>query len=88
MRSISVLCELSRPAAIRGWRIEAYVRGVAGTLVLSSALLALFFDRWWLLLTIFVGANLLQSALTGWCLLSNLLSLFMPANGRATTRQA
>lgn len=62
------------PARERGWRVEAAVRGVAGTLVLVSLALSLL-DHRWLWLTAFVGANLLQSSLTGWCLLSNLLAL-------------
>lgn len=74
MANGSVLAELGRPAAERGWSVEARVRAVAGALVLASAGLALL-DLRWLWLTAFVGANLLQSGLTGWCLMSNLLSL-------------
>lgn len=66
---------LGAPLAERGWRVEGAVRAIAGTLVLSSALLAAFVSPWWLLLTAFVGANLVQSALSGWCLMSNLLAL-------------
>lgn len=69
-----LLDHLRRPAASCGWAIEATVRAIAGGLVLLSLFLA-FYSRWWLLLTAFVGANLLQSGITGWCLLSNLLSL-------------
>lgn len=65
---------LLRPATAAGWRIEAAVRAIAGALVLASLLLSLI-DRRWLWLTAFVGANLLQSGLSGWCLMSNLLSL-------------
>ncbi len=67
--------ELSRAACDRGWRVESAVRGIAGILVLASIALALFVDERWLLLTAFVGVNLLQSSLTGWCLMSNLLGL-------------
>ncbi len=74
MPNESILAELGRPAAERGWSIEARVRAIAGALVLASAGLALF-DLRWLWLTAFVGANLLQSGLTGWCLMSNLLSV-------------
>ncbi len=62
------------PASARGWKIESAVRGIAGTIVLLSVLLALH-DVRWLLLTAFVGVNLLQSSLTGWCLMSNLLGV-------------
>jgi hypothetical protein len=62
------------PARSRGWRVESVVRGAAGTLVLASLGLSLI-DQRWLWLTAFVGANLLQSSLTGWCLMSNLVAL-------------
>ncbi|TXH18444.1 MAG: DUF2892 domain-containing protein, partial [Gammaproteobacteria bacterium] len=37
----------------------------AGTMVLLSAVLAHFVSDWWLLLTAFVGLNLLQASFTG-----------------------
>jgi hypothetical protein len=58
----------------RGWKVEQTVRGIAGVLVLAGTGLALL-SPWWLLLTAFVGFNLLQSSLTGWCLMSNLLAM-------------
>lgn len=71
------------PARERGWKVEAAVRGIAGTLVLASVLLALR-DVRWLWLTAFVGANLLQSSLTGWCLMSNFLAMLgVGRNARA-----
>ena len=39
----------------------------ASTMTLLSALLASLVSQWWLLLTAFVGLNLLQSSLTGFC---------------------
>jgi len=33
----------------------------------------LFVNEWWLAFTAFVGANLLQSGLTKWCMLENIL---------------
>lgn len=66
--------QLLYPARERGWKIESAVRGIAGTLVLVSLGLSLL-DRNWLWLTAFVGANLLQSSATGWCLMSNLLAM-------------
>ncbi|HRG14828.1 MAG TPA: DUF2892 domain-containing protein [Pseudomonadota bacterium] len=39
----------------------------AGTMVLLSAVLTYFVSPLWLLLTAFVGLNLLQSAFTGFC---------------------
>ena len=47
---------------------ESYIRILAGTLVLVSVALAHFVSPWWLLLAVFVGLNLIQSAFTGFCL--------------------
>lgn len=60
------------------WQI---VRLFAGTLVLVSLALGvpgspLFVSSWWLALTVFVGANLLQSSLTRWCPLEVILRRF------------
>ena len=49
------------------------VRGIAGTFVLVSLLLAVYVNINWLWFTAFVGANLLQSSLTRWCLLDKIL---------------
>ncbi|RME94086.1 MAG: DUF2892 domain-containing protein [Verrucomicrobia bacterium] len=46
---------------------EKAIRALAGTLVLVSVALAHFVSPWWLLLTCFVGLNILQSAFTGFC---------------------
>ncbi|HEU4576419.1 MAG TPA: DUF2892 domain-containing protein [Chitinophagaceae bacterium] len=46
---------------------EKIVRAVAGTIVLTSILLAYFVNIKWLLLTGFVGLNLWQSSFTGFC---------------------
>ncbi len=48
-------------------RLERTLRGIAGTFVLLSLLLAVAQSHWWLLFTAFVGGNLLQSAFTNWC---------------------
>ncbi len=53
--------------------IERYVRLVAGTFVLSSLALAHFVSPWFLLLTLFVGVNLVQASITRWCLLVSIL---------------
>jgi hypothetical protein len=47
--------------------VERGVRLMAGVMVLLSVALAHFLSPWWLLLTAFVGLNLLQSGLTNWC---------------------
>ncbi len=48
-------------------KMENAIRILAGTMVLISVTLAHFVSPWWLLLTVFVGLNLIQSALTGFC---------------------
>jgi len=47
--------------------IERGLRLSAGVVVLASVTLAVFHDLRWMLLTTFVGLNLLQSAFTNWC---------------------
>ncbi|MBK6648651.1 MAG: DUF2892 domain-containing protein [Betaproteobacteria bacterium] len=63
---------------MKSWQI---VRLVAGTFILLSLALGIpgspiFMSQWWLAFTAFVGANLLQSALTHWCLMESLLRKF------------
>ncbi|MEQ9210348.1 MAG: DUF2892 domain-containing protein [Pseudomonadales bacterium] len=43
------------------------LRLIAGLFVVVSALLAHFVHPNWIWLTVFVGANLFQSAFTKWC---------------------
>jgi hypothetical protein len=47
---------------------ERLIRLMAGSLILISLAGAHFHSPHWLWLTLFVGANLFQSALTRWCL--------------------
>lgn len=47
--------------------VDRAVLAMAGTIILASALLAVLVSSWWLALTIFVGLNLLQSSITGFC---------------------
>ncbi|MCK9634806.1 MAG: DUF2892 domain-containing protein [Methylobacter tundripaludum] len=47
--------------------IERVVFAVAGSFILISLLLAHYHSELWLWFTAFVGANLLQSAFTGFC---------------------
>ncbi len=56
--------------------LNSIVRGVAGTFILISLLLALYVHINWLWFTAFVGANLLQSSLTKWCLMEDILKKF------------
>jgi len=50
------------------------VRAVAGAFILISLLLAIYVNQNWLWFTAFVGANLLQSSITKWCLMEDILS--------------
>jgi len=48
-------------------KTENLVRVLAGSMTLLSVALVYFVSPWWLLLTCFVGVNLIQSAFTGFC---------------------
>ena len=48
-------------------KTENAVRIFAGTVILTSVILTHWASPWWLLLTTFVGINLIQSAITGFC---------------------
>ena len=54
-------------------RLENAIRILAGTLVLTSLVLAHLHSRHWLWLAAFVGFNLIQSAITGFCPAESLL---------------
>ncbi len=47
--------------------IDRAVMAFAGTMILVSLALGLLVSPYWYLLTAFVGANLIQSAFTGFC---------------------
>jgi hypothetical protein len=47
--------------------IESAIRLLAGSLILLSLALCQFVSPWWTLLATFVGLNLAQSAITGFC---------------------
>jgi hypothetical protein len=47
--------------------IESLIRLLAGTLVLIGVALGYLASPWWLLLPVFAGVNLIQSAFTGFC---------------------
>ena len=51
----------------RHMTLEAMLRLIAGMFVMASVLLGMFVDSRFLWFTLFVCANLFQSALTGWC---------------------
>jgi hypothetical protein len=53
--------------------VERWLRGIAGSFVLASVLLAHLHSAYWLFFTAFVGLNLLQSAFTSWCPMMTIL---------------
>jgi hypothetical protein len=53
--------------------LERWIRLIAGTFILASLALSQVHSVYWLWFTAFVGANLVQSALTGWCLMEDIL---------------
>lgn len=58
--------------------LEQYIRAIAGTFILVSLLLGMLYSPYWYLFTAFVGANLLQSAFSKWCLMETILKKFLP----------
>ena len=53
--------------------LENWIRLIAGCFVLVSLVLGVWVSHYWLLFTAFVGLNLAQSALTGFCPMELLL---------------
>lgn len=56
------------------WKMEQYIRAIAGSFVLLSLALGYLYSPYWHLFTAFVGLNLLQSAFTRWCLMEKILA--------------
>ena len=52
---------------------EPIIRAIAGTFILASLTLGYLVSPYWHLFTAFVGANLLQSAITHWCLMDTIV---------------
>ncbi len=50
------------------------IRAVAGIFIVISLLLAIYVNINWLWFTAFVGVNLLQSSITKWCLMEDILT--------------
>jgi hypothetical protein len=62
--------------------LEQWIRLIAGTFILLSLALSQVHSVHWLWFTAFVGANLFQSALTGWCLMEDFLRKLGVREGR------
>ena len=56
--------------------LNRVIRGIAGTFILISLVLAIYVNINWLWFTAFVGFNLLQSSITKWCLMEDILKKF------------
>jgi len=68
-----VTCECFDGRQEPGTTTREILRLAPGLMLLASVGLSAAISPWWLLLTAFVGLNLLQSAFTRWCLLESLL---------------
>ena len=53
--------------------MERKIRLIAGTFILISLALGAWVSPYWYLFTAFVGVNLMQSAVTRWCLMEDIL---------------
>lgn len=63
--------------------IDRIVMAFAGAMILISVALALTLSLYWLFLTAFVGANLFQSAFSGFCPLAIFLKKLGLPTGKA-----
>jgi len=63
--------------------IDRIVMMFAGTVILISLALSQVHHLYWLFLTAFVGANLLQAAFTGFCPLAKILKALGSKPGQA-----
>jgi Protein of unknown function (DUF2892) len=50
------------------------ITAIAGSFIIISVLLSIFVNQNWLWFTLFVGVNLLQSSITKWCLMDDILT--------------
>jgi hypothetical protein len=55
--------------------MDKYIRAIAGIFIIISVLLAYFININFIWFALFVGANLLQSSITKWCLMEDILRL-------------
>ena len=53
--------------------MDKKIRLIAGTFTLISIALGWFVNPLWFLFTAFIGVNLIQSSVTGWCLMEDIL---------------
>ena len=67
--------------------MDRVVKILAGSFILISVALAVWVSQWWLIWTVFVGLNLIQSAFTGWCPAQGILSKLGVKGGCCSTKQ-
>lgn len=53
--------------------IDDYVYLIAGSFIVLSLVLNFYISKYWLLLTLFVGLNLIQLSMTKFCPLKSIL---------------
>ena len=68
--------------------LERWIRLIAGAFVVVSVGLSWLHSGYWLFVTLFVGLNLFQSALTGFCPMESLLRRLGVGSPRPPLRRA
>lgn len=63
--------------------IDRFVLAVAGSFIVLSLLLSVVHSRYWLWFTAFVGANLIQASITGFCPMARILKALGVKPGEA-----
>jgi hypothetical protein len=53
--------------------LNKYFRAIVGTFIILSVILTVYVHQNWMWFTVFIGANMLQSAFTKWCFLEIIL---------------
>lgn len=56
--------------------VKKTMRLFAGSMVTGSLALAYLFSPYWLLLTLFVGLNMMQSAFSNWCFAEEMIKKY------------
>jgi len=63
-------------ADIKSWYLERVIFLVGGSVILFGLFMTWYVSPYWLILIGLVGANLIIFALTGFCIIANLLYAF------------
>lgn len=58
---------MSKASSRNSFNLDRGVMLMASIITLVSVVLTALVSPWWLLLTTFVGLNMLQASLSGWC---------------------